>query len=169
MPLAPPKSVSTIVRRLPEPVRRRVGSVAGRRMARFAPAAMLAVAASQLTYLLSGGIWHLTGRVTGAAGWLAGAVVSYGVSRWAWERRGRPHVLTETVPFVAVSLVNGPVLIEASHFGYLEAGALGLHGVAFHAFTQAFYLAANAVTFIARFVIFHFVLFADRAVGVKNL
>jgi hypothetical protein len=99
-------------------------------MARFAPAAMMALAASQLAYFLCGSVWHLTGRVTGAAGWLAGAVVSYVVSRWAWERRGRPRFFRETVPFVAISVVNGPVLIEASHLGYGEAGALGLHGIA---------------------------------------
>jgi putative flippase GtrA len=163
MPLAPPSTAaSAVLRRLPEPVRRRVCSVTGRRMARFAPAAMVALAASQLAYFLGGNVWHLTGRVTGAAGWLAGAAVSYVVSRWAWERRGRPRFLRETLPFVAISAVNGPVLIEASHFGYREAGALGLHGVAFHAFTQGFYLAANGVTFIVRFVIFNFVVFADR-------
>jgi putative flippase GtrA len=138
-------------------------------MARFAPAAMVALAASQLVYFLSGSVWHLTGRVTGAAAWLAGAVVSYGASRWAWERRGRPRLLQETVPFLAISVVTGPVLIEASHFGYREAGALGLHGIAFHAFTQGFYLAANGITFIVRFVLFNFVVFADRTVGVPGL
>jgi hypothetical protein len=138
-------------------------------MARFAPAAMVALGASQLAYFLCGSVWHLTGRVTGAAGWLAGAVVSYGASRWAWERRDRPRFFKETVPFLAISAVNGPVLIEASHFGYRQAEALGLHGIAFHAFTQVFYLAANGVTFLVRFVIFNFVVFADRTVGVTGL
>ena len=169
MPFAPSKSASVFLRRLPEPVRRRVCSPAGRRMARFAPAAMVALGASQLAYFLCGSVWHLTGRVTGAAGWLAGAVVSYGASRWAWERRGRPRFFRETVPFLAISVVNGPVLIEASHFGYRQAGALELHGIAFHAFTQGFYLAANGVTFLMRFVIFNFVVFADRTVGVTGL
>ena len=73
------------------------------------------------------------------------------------------------MPFLAISVVNGPVLIEASHFGYRQAGALELHGIAFHAFTQGFYLAANGVTFLMRFVIFNFVVFADRTVGVTGL
>src|SRR5215469_339400 len=74
------------------------GAGAGRRMVRFAPAAVAALAATAVVHFLCGSVWHLTGRVTGAAGWLAGAVVSYGVSRWAWERRGRPRLLRETVP-----------------------------------------------------------------------
>jgi putative flippase GtrA len=134
-------------------------------MFRFAPAAAVALAASQITYFLCGSVWHLTGRVTGAAGWLAGALVSYLVSRWAWERRGRPRLLAETLPFVAISVATGAVLIEASHRGYLAANALGLHGWAFHLTTQGFYLAANVVTFIARFLIFNFVLFAERRTG----
>jgi hypothetical protein len=89
--------------------------------------------------------------------------VSYGVSRWAWERKGKPRVFRETLPFLAVSLVVGIVLTEASHFGYREAAALGLHGTAHDAFVQGFYLAANCLTFLTRFLIFHFVLFADRS------
>ena len=162
MPMVPPRFATSVLSKLPEPVRRRASSATGRRMLRFAPAAATALAASQVIYFLCGSVWHLTGRVTGAAAWLAGALVSYLVSRWAWERRGRPRLLAETVPFVAISVATGAVLIEASHLGYREAGALGLHGWAFHLVTQGFYLAANVVTFIGRFVIFNFVLFADR-------
>jgi putative flippase GtrA len=91
------------------------------------------------------------------------------VSRWAWERRGRPHLLRETLPFIAISVATGAVLVEASHLGYQAAAALGLHGIAFHAFAQGCYLAANAVTFIVRFVILNFVVFADRTAGLARL
>jgi putative flippase GtrA len=165
MPLVPSGFATSVLGRLPEPVRRRASSATGRRMFRFAPAAAAALAASQVTYFLCGSVWHLTGRVAGAAGWLAGAFVSYLVSRWAWERRGRPRLLAEALPFVAISVGTGAVLIEASHLGRQEAGALGLHGMAFYLAAQGFYLAANVVTFIGRFVIFNFVLFAGRRTG----
>jgi putative flippase GtrA len=147
---------------LPEPLRRKLGSPGGRRLVRFAPAALLALAATQATYFLCFSVLAMTGRAAGAAGWLAGAAVSYGISRWAWERKGKPRLLKETLPFVAISLVVGIVLTEASHFGYREAAALGLHGAVRDVFVQGFYLAANCFTFLVRFVIFHFVLFADR-------
>jgi putative flippase GtrA len=159
------KFASAAVGKFPEPLRRRLCSPVGRRMLRFAPAALLALAASQVSYFLCASVLHETGRVTGAAGWLAGAAVSYAASRWAWERRGRPRLFSETLPFVAISLVAGPLLIEASHLGYREAATLGLHGVAFYAFVQGFYLAANGVTFIVRFAIFNFVVFSDRRPG----
>jgi putative flippase GtrA len=137
-------------------------SSSGRRLLRFAPAAVLALAATQLTYFVCVSMVHTTGRVSGFAGWFAGAVVSYGVSRWAWERRGRPQLLRETLPFVAISLAVGVVLTETSHFAYAEASSLGLHGIEFSLFTQGAYLAANAVTFVIRFIIFNYVLFVDR-------
>ena len=162
MPPEPPATSPAGWNRLPEPLRRHLGSPGGRRLVRFAPAALLALAATQVTYFLCFSVLAMTGRAAGAAGWLAGAAVSYGVSRWAWERKGKPRLLRETLPFVAVSLVVGIVLTEASHFGYREAAALGLHGAAHDAFVQGFYLAANCFTFLTRFVIFHFVLFADK-------
>jgi len=162
MPTAPPKFASAAWDKLPAPLRRKLGSPGGRRLVRFAPAALLALATTQVTYFICFSVLAMTGRSAGAAGWLAGAAVSYGVSRWAWERKGKPRLLRETLPFVAISLVVGIVLTEASHFGYREAAALGLHGAAHIAFVQGFYLAANCFTFLTRFVIFHFVLFADR-------
>jgi putative flippase GtrA len=162
MPPAPSKLAHAAWGKLPEGLRRRFRSEGGKRLLRFAPAAVLALAATQITFFVFANILHSTGRVAGAAGWLAGAAVSYGVSRWAWERKGRPHLLKETLPFVAISLVVGVILTETSHFAYNQAAALGLQGLERAVFLQGIYLAANCVTFLLRFVIFHFVLFADR-------
>lgn len=158
-----PKLAFAMRNRLPEPLRRRLRSGDGRRLLRFAPAAVLALAATQVTYFICVSVVHSTGRVSGFAGWLAGAVVSYGVSRWAWERRGRPRLLRETLPFVAISLGVGVVLTEVSHFAYQEGQVLGLHGLEFGLFAQGLYIAANAVTFVLRFVLFNYVVFANRA------
>ena len=162
MPLSLSRLAAKAWRVVPEPVRRRLGPDGGKRLLRFAPAALLALAATQVVYFFFANVLNSTGRVSGAAGWLAGAVVSYGVSRWAWERRGKPNLLKETLPFVAISLVVGAVLTEASHFAYREATVLSLHGAERAIFLQGLYLAANGVTFAIRFLIFHFVLFADR-------
>ena len=91
---------------LPGPLRRRLRSGGGRRLVRFAPAAFLALVATQLTYFICQ-IAHVSAGIAGAAGWVAGASVSYVLSRWAWERKGRPHLLKETLPFWA-DLVRRP-------------------------------------------------------------
>ena len=159
---APPKLVTATWGRLPESLRHRFQSSGGRRLLRFAPAAVLALAATQITFFVCVSVVHTTGRVSGFTGWLAGAVVSYCVSRWAWERRGRPQLLRETLPFVAISLAVGAVLTEASHFAYREAGVLGLHGIKFGLFVQGLYIGANAVTFVIRFLLFNYLVFANR-------
>ena len=133
-----------------------------KRFLRFAPAAVCAVAATQITYIICLGPANLTAGVAGFAGWFAGAAVSYVISRWAWERKGRPHLLKETLPFVAVSLGAGVILTLASKFGNGVAKEMGLDGAARVVVADLFYLAANCLTFALRFLIFHFVLFADR-------
>lgn len=158
----PPKLISVVWNRVPAPLRRRLRSSAGRRLLRFAPAAVLALAATQITYFICASLVQTTARVSGFAGWFAGAVVSYAASRWAWERRGRPQLLKETLPFIAVSLPTGVVLTEASHYAYEAAHGLGLHGIEFGLFAQGLYISANAVTFVVRFVIFNYVVFAKR-------
>ncbi len=147
---------------LPAPLRQRIRGNTGKRFIRFVPVAILAVIASQVTYIICIGPAGLTGGISGAAGWLAGAAVSYLASRWAWERRGRPDVLRETLPFWVVSISAGLVLTLASKLGVHVAEAMGLHGVARVAVADGFYFGANCVTFVSRFVIFHYVLFKDR-------
>ena len=111
----------------------------------------------------------LTAGVSGFAGWFAGAAVSYVISRWAWERKGRPHLLKETLPFAAVSIGAGIILTLASKFGNQVALGMNLDGAARVLVADLFYFAANCLTFALRFLIFHFVLFADRNAKVDTL
>lgn len=145
----------------PEPVQRKLRTQGGRRLIRFAPAAVLAFGTTQLTYLVCQ-LLNVTAGIAGAAAWLAGAIVSYVVSRWAWERRGRPHLLKETLPFVAISICVGIALTGVSKLAGYEARVLGLHGPEKIVFAQGLYFAGNCVTFVIRFLIFHYVLFAER-------
>jgi putative flippase GtrA len=161
MSLVSPKITAAGWRMVPGPLRRKLRSQGGRRLVRFAPAAILALCATQLTYFILQ-VLHVSAGIAGAAGWLAGATVSYMVTRWAWERKGKPHLLKETAPFLAISLCAGIVLTSTSKFAHHEARVLGLHGFDEILFAQGLYLAANCVTFVTRFLIFHYVLFADR-------
>jgi putative flippase GtrA len=164
MTVVSPKMTEAAWGMVPGPLRRKLRTGGGRRLVRFAPAAVLALCATQLTYFICQ-IAHVTAGIAGAAGWLAGAAVSYVVSRWAWERKGRPHLIKETLPFWLISLCVGAVLTGTSKLAHAEARALGLHGAKEVAFAQGLYLAANCLTFVIRFLIFHYVLFADRGSG----
>jgi len=169
MTLLPPRISDALWRVVPAPLQTRLRSTVVKRFIRFAPAAFCAVAATQITYIICLGPAGLTAGVAGFAGWFAGAAVSYMISRWAWERKGRPHLLKETLPFVAVSIGAGIILTLASKFGNHVAMEMGLDGAARVLVADIFYFAANCLTFALRFVIFHFILFADRKAKVDTL
>ncbi len=169
MTLLPPRISDALWRVVPAPLQTRLRSTVVKRFIRFAPAAFCAVAATQITYIICLGPAGLTAGVAGFAGWFAGAAVSYVISRWAWERKGRPHLLKETLPFVAVSIGAGIILTLASKFGNHVAMEMGLDGAARVLVADIFYFAANCLTFALRFVIFHFILFSDRKAKVDTL
>ncbi len=169
MTLLPPRITDALWRVVPAPLQARLRSTVVKRFIRFAPAAFCAVAATQITYIICLGPAGLTAGVAGFAGWFAGAAVSYVISRWAWERKGRPHLLKETLPFVAVSIGAGVILTLASKFGNHVAMEMGLSGASRVLVADIFYFAANCLTFALRFVIFHFILFADRKAKVDTL
>jgi putative flippase GtrA len=161
MSLISPAIIDAVWRMIPGPLRRKLRSQGGRRLIRFAPAAVLALCATQLTYFILQ-LANVTAGIAGATGWFAGATVSYLVSRWAWERKGRPHLLKETLPFVSISICVGIILTSTSKLATEQARDMGLHGLDKVLFAQGLYLGANCLTFIIRFLIFHYVLFNDR-------
>jgi putative flippase GtrA len=152
----------TVLRLLPGPIRRRLQTDAGMRFSRFVPVAIAALASSQITLAILVGPLVMTAGKAALIASVVGALVSYLLSRWAWERKGRPDLLRETVPFWLVSFAVWGVLSLTSHY----AGAFAKHEHMHHlqkiAVVNGAYLAANCVTFVTRFLIFHYVLFADK-------
>lgn len=134
----------------------------GKQFLRFAPVAVASLGASQLALAVFIGPMHLTAGISGFSAAIVGAVVSYFLSRWAWQRKGRPNVWRETIPFWMVSVGAWLVLALATKLGVYITKSLDLHHLERHLVIGAVYLAANCVTFVARFLIFHYVLFADR-------
>jgi putative flippase GtrA len=153
--------VYAIVRILPKPIRRRLETEAGDRFLRFAPVALATLITSQLVLA----ILTATGMSAGKAALIAsivGAFVSYVLSRWAWDSRGRPDLLRETVPFWLVSFAVWGILSLVAHYAGAFAIHEHLHHLEKHLVVNGAYFVANCVTFVCRFLIFHYVLFKDR-------
>jgi putative flippase GtrA len=149
-------------------LRRRLRTSLGRRFSRFVPVAVVSFAASQITLTLLLGPGHATAGISAVAAWFAGAAVSYILSRWAWERKGRPNLVRETLPFWTVSVGAAVVLTLTAKFANQEALRMGLSHPVRVLFVDVAYLMANCVTFVTRFVIFHYVLFADRGSALSS-
>jgi hypothetical protein len=150
-----------LIDKLPATLADRLKTGLIRQFTRFALVAIVSLGASELTLSVAY-LAGATGGVAGLCGWLVGAGTSYLLSRWAWQRKGMPHLLKETLPFWAISIGTAAVLTATSHFASSYARH---HGMAKHeavVVVGVAYLAANFVTFVTRFLIFHYVLFADR-------
>jgi len=143
-------------------MKRRLQTRLGKHFSRFVLVAVAAVAASQITLTLCLGPAGFTAGRSAVAAWLAGAAVSYVLSRWAWERKGRPDLLRETLPFWVVALGTAVVLTLTTKWANQVAISMNLSHVERVLFVDGAYFIANCATFLTRFVLFHYVVFADR-------
>jgi putative flippase GtrA len=150
-------------------LQRRLQTSVGKRFSRFILVAAGAVIASQITLTVCLGPVGWTAGRSAVAAWMAGAAVSYVLSRWAWERKGRPNLLKETLPFWVVSVGTAVVLTLTTKWANQQAIAMGLSHAERVLFADAAYFLANCVTFLTRFLIFHYVLFKDRGAKVSEL
>jgi len=153
--------------RLIAPLWQKLRTKVGVRFTRFAGVAIAALATSEVALTICNGLFHMTATPSAIIAWFSGAVVSYVLSRWAWERKGKPDVLRETVPFWVISALVIVILTLATKFGYHLASWLGLTGIKHVLLVDFVYLLANFVTFLLRFVIFHYVLFAEPTTAAR--
>jgi putative flippase GtrA len=150
------------VDKLPPALANRLRTRLGRQFTRFALVAVISLAASELTLSVALLLGDATGGVATLLGWLVGAITSYVLSRWAWQRKGRPDLLKETLPFWIISAGTAVVLTTTGHISGKFANHHHLPDLEKVALVGGAYLVMNFVTFVTRFLIFHYVLFADR-------
>jgi putative flippase GtrA len=150
-------------------VQRRLQTSVGKRFSRFILVAAGAVIASQITLTVCLGPVGWTAGRSAVAAWLAGAAVSYVLSRWAWERKGKPNLLKETLPFWIVAVGTAVVLTLTTKWANQQAISMNLSHPQRVLFADAAYFLANCVTFMTRFLIFHYILFKDRGSKLPEL
>jgi putative flippase GtrA len=74
-----------------------------RRFSKYAVGSVVAFGASNLAFLLLYGTGATSPQVASVLSFVAGIPVNYVLNRrWAWERRGRPAMRDELVPYAAV-------------------------------------------------------------------
>jgi putative flippase GtrA len=150
-------------RLVPAPIERKLRTEAGKRFLRFVPVSLAAVITSQLVLaILTGPLLPDQGFTDGVLASIVAAGVSYVLSRWAWERKGKPDLLRETLPFWAVSIACWIILGLTTHYANSWARSMDIQHWERHLVVNGAYLVMNCITFVCRFLIFHYALFADR-------
>lgn len=78
-----------------------------RKVATYLGGSVVAAGCSEVTLLALYGLLHVAPAPASVAAWVAGAVPNYWLNRtWTWQRRGRPSLWGEVVPYVVVVLVT---------------------------------------------------------------
>lgn len=162
MTSVPQKVVKAAWSVVPAPLEKKLRTEAGKRFTRFVLVAAAGVITSQFVLGLLTGPVNLSAGASGVLASMVAALVSYLLSRWAWERTGKPDWLRETLPFWAVSMAVWIILGLTSHYASVWAHSMGYTHLMKHVVVQGAYFLMNCVTFVSRFLIFHYVLFADR-------
>ena len=159
MSLSSNQAKSTLSIKLSSKIRSKVGV----RFTRFIPVAIAALFTSQVALVVFNHVLHMSAGLAGFLAAVIAAGVSYVLSRWAWERKGRPDLLRETLPFWMVSACVWVILAFANKLGVHFVHEMGLQkGWKKIIVENGTYFVANCMTFVARFLIFHYVLFAER-------
>jgi putative flippase GtrA len=148
---------------VPAPLEQKLRTEAGNRFLRFVLVAVAAVITSQVVLGVLTGPVNLSAGASGVIASMVAALVSYLLSRWAWERKGKPDWLRETLPFWVVSIAVWVILGLTSHYASVWAHHMGYTHLMKHVVVQGAYFLMNCITFVLRFLIFHYVLFTDRS------
>lgn len=137
--------------RLPSPAARSTalaeGGLGGR-VGRYAAGSGVATVCSQVTFLVAYGPLGVGPAASSVAGWAAGVVPNYWLNRsWTWRRTGRPSVVHELVPYIAIVVVtlllataatsvaddvlDGTEVYDGVRVVVVGASFLGVYGVMF--------------------------------------
>ncbi len=151
-----------LIDRLPAALANRLRTKFGTQFVRFAAVAAVSLVSSQIVLAILIEL-HVTGGISGVSAGITGSIVSYFLSRKAWGRKGKPSLLRETIPFWMVSIGAWLVLGLATKLGLRIAVSLDARHFKEHLIVGGVYFLANCLTFVIRFLIFHYLLFADRS------
>jgi putative flippase GtrA len=78
-----------------------------RKLSTYTAGSVIAAGCSELALVVCYGLLDLAPAVSSTIAWVAGAVPNYWLNRsWTWRRRGRPSLVREVLPYVAIVLAT---------------------------------------------------------------
>jgi putative flippase GtrA len=78
-----------------------------RRLSTYTAGSVVAAVCSEVALVACYGLLGLAPAVSSTIAWVAGAVPNYWLNRtWTWQRRGRPSLRHEVLPYVAIILAT---------------------------------------------------------------
>jgi putative flippase GtrA len=128
------------------------GRVPLRKLSTYAAGSAVATVCSEVTLVVCYGLLGLSPGWSSVLAWVAGALPNYWLNRsWTWQRRGRPSLRHEVLPYVVIVLVT--LLLATLATGAVDA-ALSHHGSGVRtALVALTFLGVYVVMFLIRYVL----------------
>jgi putative flippase GtrA len=122
------------------------------KLLRYAGGSVIATVCSEVTFVVLYGLLELDTTWSSVLSWLAGAVPNFWLNRnWAWQRRGRPSLRRELLPYAVIILTT---LLLATVLTHLADAWLHHQGVGSSlrvALVAGVFLGTYVVVFVLRF------------------
>lgn len=135
----------------------------GIRFGRYTLGSAVAVVASEMAFVACYGSGLVGTTASSAVAFVAGAIPNYVLNRsWAFGRRGRVRPGREVALYAAVSLVSFASSALATGWASHQAPRVTADHALRTGLVGTAYLATYGVLFLAKFAVFHRVIFADR-------
>ncbi|GAA4057555.1 GtrA family protein [Actinomadura miaoliensis] len=145
-----------------DPAARGGGRSFRRVFTRYTIGSVLAAVASEAVLLLTYGPGLLGPQAASVAAWAAGAALNYGLNRWwAWGRRGRADLRRELLPYWVIALTTMALSAWATGVADRQVDRLVESDALRAALVGGVFLAVYGVMFVVKFVLFHYLVFAD--------
>jgi putative flippase GtrA len=133
-----------------------------RRMSRYTVGSVICFGVAEATFVVLFQPHILGARGASIAASIAGIIPGYTLNRrWTWGRRGQSDLWREVVPYWVVALVSTAAAALAT--GAANAAFAAWSRDARTIINATAYMATYGVLFVAKYVIFDQILFADRA------
>ena len=127
---------------------------AARKLLRYFTGSVVATLCSELCFVVVYGLLGAGTTWSSVISWLAGAIPNFWLNRtWAWQRKGRPSLRSEVLPYAAIILVT---LLLATVMTHLADAWLHDQGVSHSvrvAVVAAVFLGTYVAVFALRFVL----------------
>jgi putative flippase GtrA len=137
------------------------GSARRIKLFRYTAGSVIAFATSEVVFIALFGPHILGARGSSIIASIAGIIPGYYLNRnWAWQRSGRSHPLREVAPYWITVIVS--TLLAATAIGAVNDAAAEMSRGTRTIINAATYMAVYGVIFIAKFIIFNYVLFRHR-------
>jgi len=132
------------------------------RFGRYSIGSVIALASSELVFVVCFGTLGLGPTGSSVAAFVAGAIPNYVINRyWAWGRRGRLRVAREVVLYIAIIVASLVISIIATSWADDLVKTLTRSHSARTTLVSGAYLGTQAVLFLVKFALFQTVIFTE--------